>query len=277
MCLAVVYSAYGQKLSGRLGNPARPFTITAEILDEGSFELQRSLGSLTNWLAFTNFNSLPATNTYGDVRTNKLSYYRLVRLNIPPVITVQPMGATNFVGREIQLEGAATGSWPLRYQWLKDNQPLAGATSNKLVLSGLVQQSGNYKLVITNLWGAATSADATVKITNPVATSLADRKIRYVIRGGTGGAVASGSFDTTYFAVGNYSSVSSNQSLNDQAFWQYAYSNTQPIGRITLIGSFIYPDGTINDLTFTNETSGTYLIQVPGSTARQFGDFTFIP
>src|SRR5688572_8772324 len=178
LLLAFAYSAYAQKLSGRLGNPARPFTITAEIFDEGSFELQRSLGSLTNWVGFTNFNSLPATNTYGDVRTNNRSYYRLVRLNIPPAITTQPVGATNFVGREIQLEGGATGSWPLRYQWLKDNAPVSGATSNKLMLSGVVQQSGNYKLIVTNLWGAATSADATVKITNPVATSLANRKVR---------------------------------------------------------------------------------------------------
>src|SRR5689334_9481177 len=103
LLLVLVFPAFAQKLSGRLGNPARPFTITAETPDEGSFELQRSLGGLTNWIAFTNYNTLPSTNTFGDVRTNKLSFYRLVRLEVPAAITSQPTGATNYVGQEIQL------------------------------------------------------------------------------------------------------------------------------------------------------------------------------
>jgi hypothetical protein len=276
--LVLVDPAFAQKLTGRLGNPARPFSITAEIRDEGSFELQRSLGSLTNWVAFTNFNSFPSTNTYGDSRTNLRSFYRLVRLNIPAAITAQPVGATNFAGQEIRLEAAATGSWPLRFQWLKDGQPVEGANSNKLVLSGLVAQSGSYHLVVSNLWGAALSTATAVKIVNPVATNIAGRKIRYVVKGAQGGAIGSGTFDTTYFAAGNYSAVSSNNAnLNDQAFWQYGFSTTQPIGRISLINSFLYPNGSVLDLTFTNETSGTYLIQVPNSAARQSGDFTFVP
>jgi hypothetical protein len=273
----VVSPVMAQKLSGRLGNPARPFEVRAEILDEGSFELQRALGSLTNWTAFTNFNSFPGTNTYVDSRTNNRSFYRLMRLSVPAVITAQPVGATNFLSQEVRLVAGTTGSWPMRFQWLKDGQPVEGATSSTLVLSGVLAASGNYRLAVSNSWNQALSEAAAVQIINPVATNLAGKKIRYVIRGGQGGAVSSGSFDTTYFALGNYSSVSSNASLNDQAFWQYGFSSTQPIGRIFLTGSFLYPDGSVVDLTFTNLTSGTYLIQVPNSTARQNGDFTFIP
>lgn len=275
--LVSVYPAFAQKLTGRLGNPARPYIVTAEILDEGSFQLQRSLGALTNWVAFTNFNSFPGTNTYGDVRTNPQSYYRLVRLNIPATLTNEPVGATNFVGHQIELQGGGTGSWPLRFQWLKNGQAVAGATSNKLVLTGTLAESGNYSLLISNLWGLDLSAAATVKLVNPVATNLAGRKIRYVIRGGQGGVVASGTFDTTYSSLGSYSAVSNNSFLNDQGFWQYVYSLSQPLSRITIGGSFLYPDGTFTDLTFTNDTSGTFSTQVPNTSARQFGDFSFIP
>lgn len=277
LLLAAIYPVFGQKLIGRLGNPARPYSISAEIPDEGSFELQRSLGSLTNWTVFTNFNTLPATNTYGDVRTNNQSYYRLVRLSEPAAITNQPIGTTNFVANEIQLEGGASGSWPLRYQWLKDNQPIPDATSNKLILTGRVQDSGNYHLVVSNLWGVDLSSAATVKITNPVSTNLAGKKIRYVIRGGEGGVITSGTYDTTYSALGSYSTISENAFLNDQGYWQYAFSLSQPIGRVQISASFRYPDGTTTDLTFTNATAGTFLLQVPNTAARQFGDFSFIP
>src|SRR5688500_14926626 len=105
--LVFVSPVLAQKLTGRLGNPARPFTITAEIQHEGSFELQPSVDSLTNWLAVTNYNSLPATYTFSDSRTNKIAPYRLVSLNIPPAITTQPVGATSYAGQQVQLEGAA--------------------------------------------------------------------------------------------------------------------------------------------------------------------------
>lgn len=275
--LVSVYPAFAQKLSGRLGNPARPFIVTAEILDEGSFQLQRSLGALTNWVAYTNFNSFPGTNTYGDVRTNLQSYYRLVRLNIPAALTNEPVGATNFVGHQIELQGGGSGSWPLRFQWMKNGEAIPGATSNKLVLAAAaLTDNGNYRLLVSNLWGLDLSAVAAVKVANPVATNLAGRKIRYVIRGGQGGVVTTGSFDTTYTPLQTYSAVSNNAFLNDQGFWQYIFSLSQPLSRITISGSFIYPDGTFTDLTFTNETSGTFSTQVPNTSARQFGDFSFI-
>jgi len=281
-CLLILfvslYPAFAQKLSARFGNPARPFIVTAEILDEGSFQLQRSLGALTNWVAFTNFNSFPATNTYGDVRTHPQSYYRLVRLNTPATLTNEPTGTTNFVGHRIELQGGGSGSWPLRFQWTKNGEAIPGATSNKLVLTAAaLTNTGHYQLLISNLWGLDLSVAAPVKVINPVATNLAGRRIRYVIRGGQGGMATSGSVDTTYNSIGSYSAISSNEFLNDQGFWQYIFSLSQPLSRITISQSFLYPEGTFTDLTFTNETSGTFSTQVPNTSARQVGDFSFIP
>jgi hypothetical protein len=270
--------AFAQKLSARLGTPAaKSLFISAEIRHEGSFELQRTVGVGTNWVALTNFNSFPGTNTFSTARTNKQNFYRVVRLNIPPAITAQPVGATNYIGKEIQLEGGASGSWPLRYQWLKNTQPIASATSNKLTLKGGVDLSGNYSLVASNLWGVALSTAVSVKVINPVAADIAGKKIRYAIKGAQGGAISTGSFDTTYSSLGSYGAVSNDAFLNDSGYWQYGVFSGQPVGRILISGSFIYPDGTVTDLTFTNETSGTYLLQTPNQAQRQFGDFTFVP
>jgi len=274
--LLFVFPVLAQKLSGRIGNPAaRTFVIAAEIKDEGSFELQRAAGIPANWAAITSFNSFPGTNTYSDSRTNNHRFYRLVRLNIPPAITTQPIGVTNRVNQEVRLEAAATGSWPIRYQWLKDAQPIPGATSNKLVFAGKENLSGNYRLLVSNSWGLVLSSVAAVKSINPVATNIAGKKIRYVIKGAVGGFINSGNFEATYNAQGFYNTVGSSVFLNDAGNWQYGLFNGQNIGRIQYT-SFIYANGAALDLTFTNASAGTFNLQEFDRSGSQFGDFIFI-
>jgi hypothetical protein len=265
-----------QKLTGRIGNPAaRTFVIYAEIKDEGSFELQRASTISSSWLSITNFNSFPGTNVYSYARTNNHHFYRLVQLNIPPVITNQPTGTTNLVNQEVRLEAAATGSWPLRYQWLKDGQPVAGATSNKLIFVGKENLSGNYNLLVSNSWGLALSSAAAVKSVNPVATNIAGKKIRYVIKGAVGSYISSGNFEATYNAQGFYNATGSSVFLNDAGNWQYGLFSGQNIGRI-IYSSFIYANGAAIDLTFTNVNTGTFTLQEFERGGGQFGDFSFI-
>lgn len=276
--LLLVSPVLGQQLSVRLGNPvAKTTVISAEIKHEGSFELQRTTSLPTNWASIATFNSLPGTNTFTDARTNNRAFYRVFRLNLPPVVTAHPSGTTNFVNQEVRLEAAATGSWPIRYQWMKDGQPVVGGTSNKLTFPGTVGLSGNYTLLISNLWGLALSSPAIIKTVNPVATSISGKKIRYVVKGAQGSYVSNGSFETIYNSAGFFNTVGSRVDLNDAGSWQYGTFPNQPIGRV-LIGndSFIYPNGAAIDLTFTNFTAGTFNLQAANRPGSQFGDFTFI-
>ena len=275
--LLLVSPVLGQKLTLRKGSDAaKNVIIAAPVLHEGSFQLQEVPDLFASWTTVTNFNAFPGTNTFSFLYTEKQRFYRLVRLNEPVAITAHPAGTTNLVNEEVRLEAAATGSWPLRYQWFRNGQAVPGATSNRLVFSGRTDLSGNYHLRVSNLWSSALTSTAVVKTINPVATNIADRKIRYVIKGAQGSYINSGTFDTTYYGQGHYTTVSTSQNLNDAGNWQYGALTTPGAGRILLQSFFIYPNGAIVDLTFTNTTGGTFNLQEVNRGGRQFGEFVFV-
>ena len=74
----------------------------------------------------------------------------------------------------------ASGSGPLRYTWRLNGTPLAGATNSILALTGVsTNQAGEYSVVVTNGFGSATSASATLTVvvrpfiaTQPVAQTV---------------------------------------------------------------------------------------------------------
>ena len=85
----------------------------------------------------------------------------------PPAITVQPPGQTNAVGATVSFTVTTTGSGQLSYQWLFNGTNLFGATTNPLVMPGAqLTNSGNYSVVVTNLFGSVTSSIAVLLLTN---------------------------------------------------------------------------------------------------------------
>jgi hypothetical protein len=272
---AMVQASLGQNLTGRPGNPvARTYSLSAQILHEGSFQLQRSGPGLSNWISHATFNAHPGTNGFTDTITNLQSFYRLVRFTNAPTITNQPVGITNFYNQPVQLEVGYIGSWPLRFYWYKDDQVVGAATTNIHAFAGRTNLSGNYFVVVSNSWGTAQSTSVSVKTINPVATTVRDKKIQYVIKGAQSGFVNSGSFETTYGQFG-YATTSSNFGLNDQGQWQYGVLS-ETVGRVLWTGGFVYSNGAYVDMTFTNLTAGTFNLRLPGNDAiRQFGDFRF--
>jgi len=261
----------GQELTGRPSFRLPNYDISAKIEAEGSFELQRSGPGLTNWTGMTNFNALPGTNNFSDSITNQQRFYRMVRFTNAPVITSLPAGTTNFFNQEVRLEAAVTGSWPLRLQWYKDTVRVDGATNATLVFPGRANLSGGYNLVASNSWGVDLTPTVQVKTVNPVATTILGKKIQYVIKGAQGGFISNGSFETTY---GNsvYNTTSANFNLNDAGQWQYGVL-TENVGRAILTGGFVYQNGAVVDMAFTNLTEGTYYLQVPNVNGWQFGEF----
>src|SRR5688572_22499133 len=92
-----------QLLTGQPGT-SKSFNLSAQILDEGSFQLQRTVTINSNWTVVTNFNSLPGTNTFSDAITHLQRFYRINRLTIGPAITNHPVGVTNFYNQTVRLE-----------------------------------------------------------------------------------------------------------------------------------------------------------------------------
>src|SRR5688500_2455332 len=153
LILLTVAPLCAQEVSGRRSVRLPIYTVSAEILHEGSFQFERSGVSVTNWIAVTNFNAYPGTNSFSDTLTNQHRFYRLTRFTESAAITNQPIGLTNFYDQEVRLEAGVSGSWPIRVWWTKDGTVVAGATSNVLVFAGRTNLSGSYKLTVSNSWG----------------------------------------------------------------------------------------------------------------------------
>jgi alpha-tubulin suppressor-like RCC1 family protein len=83
-----------------------------------------------------------------------------------PYVLMHPKDQTTFEGCVLSLYAIAAGVQPLRYQWLRNGELLPGATNNLLILNNVqTADSGGYAIVVTNLFGAITSAVAAVTIT----------------------------------------------------------------------------------------------------------------
>ena len=96
---------------------------------------------------------------------------RTARAALAPSITRQPQNQTNLFGTNATFTVAASGSTPLFYQWsfngtnLTNNAHLGGATNTILNLTNLVGgDTGNYRVVVTNSHGSATSSIATLTV-----------------------------------------------------------------------------------------------------------------
>lgn len=84
------------------------------------------------------------------------------------VITVQPEGTHQKEGTTVRLLVGTTGE-ALQYQWRRNGFPVPGATNVALRLDNSTSsQSGNYDVVITNIYNAVTSQVAVVDIYVPL-------------------------------------------------------------------------------------------------------------
>jgi hypothetical protein len=94
----------------------------------------------------------------------------------PPVISTQPANLTILSGSNAVFSVTATGSTNLVYQWRKNGINFAnggnisGATSNVLTFTAATtNNSGSYSVVVTNVYGSATSSVAVLAVGFPPA------------------------------------------------------------------------------------------------------------
>lgn len=98
----------------------------------------------------------------------------LLGLPSPPAIIQQPVSQTILMGKNATFNTMTVGSQPLTYQWyFNTNTPLAGAQSKTLSLANAASSNaGNYMLVVTNNYGATTSAVANLTLVPPPSITL---------------------------------------------------------------------------------------------------------
>ncbi len=93
--------------------------------------------------------------------------------NQPPVIREPPASQSAVQGATVAFEVIASGAPPLAYQWRKAGRTIPEATQATLTLSNVTtNDAAAYDVVITNAFGAVTSATATLTVALPPPPSL---------------------------------------------------------------------------------------------------------
>lgn len=137
-------------------------------------------GSTTNTLHFSAATASDAAD-YRLIVTNSFSaatsQVATVIVILVPQISAQPTTAISIAGQSSQLTATALGAPPLYYQWQKgtdgifanctDISEVSGSTANTLNFSAIsALDAADYRLIVSNAYGFATSQVATVSVTS---------------------------------------------------------------------------------------------------------------
>lgn len=82
-----------------------------------------------------------------------------------PLVPLNPTSQTIDLGTPAVFSVAASGSLPLRYQWFHNGTAIAGATNSGVIRHRTkTDDAGEYQVVVTNMFGATTSAVASLTL-----------------------------------------------------------------------------------------------------------------
>jgi alpha-tubulin suppressor-like RCC1 family protein len=133
----------------------------------GTYDLKTNLGpiihlspALFSWDQVTSIGQVTLTSL------SDVSVRAALGTGVAPQIVLSPTNETVQAGDPITLLAQVTGTEPFAFRWQRNGSNIAGAINPSLSLTNVQQgQSGDYKLVVTNLFGAVTSSVAIVTVT----------------------------------------------------------------------------------------------------------------
>lgn len=102
------------------------------------------------------------SNVVGSVTSNKALFY----INKPPQFILNPLSGNVSIGSSFTFTSNATGTNPISYQWIKQNNGnINGEVYKFYTLSNIqISNSGNYACVASNLYGTVTSTFAMLSV-----------------------------------------------------------------------------------------------------------------
>jgi hypothetical protein len=162
------------------------------------------------------------TNVYGVVT----SAPAMLTVVAAPIVMAPPANQKALVGGTVDFSVVAVGAPPLAYQWFFGTNTLLRAKHSTLCLTNVqLWQAGAYTVVITNVYGAATSAPATLNVgLFGIVTNCSEADLRAAMAGGgtvkfacdgtiTLSNTITCSFDTSLDGTGHQVTISGNNKL----------------------------------------------------------------
>ncbi len=218
------------------------------------------------------------TNLYGSAT----SAVATLTVLLPPTITLNPTNQSAVLGGNVSFVAAVSGTAPFAYQWYKSviSNPLSvisGATNSAYSLpTAAALDAGDYQLVVTNLYGAATSSVATLTVLLPPGIALNPTN-QAVVLGGNGSFTVAAS-GTAPFAYQWYKAVTSYQLsvISGATNSQFSIANSQAgdAGDYLVVVSNPYGSATSSVATLTILLPPSITLSPASQSVGLHGNFT---
>lgn len=194
----------------------------------GISDIPESGTGFWHWNSYTTV----ASNTTSRItfqnlaREVQMDAFSVVDSSAPPSIVNEPTTISGLAGGTATFIVGAAGTPPLSYHWLFNGSYLDGQTNKLLVLSSLnAEQSGSYRVVITNVFGAVTSTVASLVVDEPLNATILSQPYGDTIPVG-------GYFNFSVVAAGDppltYQWFQDNQVVNGATNNNLMLTNVQP-------------------------------------------------
>jgi hypothetical protein len=217
----VDYSAYYSCSGDTIADTHPQSSSGNPFVNDSSFNFEL----ISNTVAGANLGAPYNVDAAGNVRTTwtrgAFEYTSGIIITNSPSITMDLVGTTNNTANGFSLSIGASGTAPLTYNWFfNGSQVQTGSSSTYSSVPATTNQSGNYQVIVTNLYGAATSSIVNVLITNAVTNFV---PLSFSVTNSYGTIIS------PFTITGNYISQSSynygNPSAGGQALYWFYITN----------------------------------------------------
>ena len=215
-----------------------------------------------------------ANTTPGIIQTAAITGPGLLIYTLLPIVVQQPQSVTTFTNCAATFFVGAVGAPPLAYQWCLSASPVTGATNSTYSLNNVQHaNAGSYTCVITNTYGATTSAVATLTVKDTATTDiyantiLADQPMAYYRLDETIGSLHAVDI------VGSYNGVYNNVTLGQAGFTPIDSDTAASFGPGLPSSPASYV-GSISNISFAASSSTTAFsleVWVNGSSSQTSG------
>ena len=144
--------------------------------------------------------------SFWDAQERTADMDAAIRANGAPFFSAQPLNRVVDAGSNASFAATATGTAPLKYQWLFNNLKISDATNATYTVAGAqTTNDGNYTVIATNISGSATSSVATLSV-YPIQTTVfsdsfdSNTATNWIVNESSGDTAVAFSFD--YSALG---------------------------------------------------------------------------
>ncbi|MGH7969373.1 MAG: immunoglobulin domain-containing protein, partial [Limisphaerales bacterium] len=170
---ATVGTPYSRQLTTS-GQTAHSWSASTAALGSTVFPLTPGLwltnsngriGGTPTWAGISNITISAWENSGNRGASVSALFVFTVTGNSPPSITTQPQSQTVYAGNPATFTVVASGTAPLSYQWRFQAASISGATASSYTIPSVqTTDAGAYSVVVNNVAGTVTSANATLTV-----------------------------------------------------------------------------------------------------------------